>query len=404
MEEMPEAVLLQGFQRMFTLHNYQELRRRLMRRATRALLREPLTSSRSVQSVPRANVRRVLVCRPNHRLGNLLLLTPLIKELQHVFPAADVDIVLAGEEGAGLFRTFRNVGHIYTLSRRMIGHPLQTARIALQLRRANYDLAIDPCEGSQSSRWLIGITNAPHVIGDHGEDDYRAVSGHPAPRHMAKWPVYLLRRAIAACSADEYPALDIKLAPGEHQRGQQILSALTSTGSSLPRVIGVFADARGAKRYAEDWWIRFIEALRARAPGFTVVEIAPPDGRSRLSSHFPSFFSPDIREVAAVISRMACFISADCGVMHLACASGTPTFGLFSVTDIAQYTPYGHGSCAIDTNGKSPEEVARLAATMMPATQADSSASPLGRATNPAPMEGMVSLGAAESGRRNRED
>lgn len=372
------------------LHDYQELRRRLTGRVTRALLREPRNKSQSIQDVSSAQVRRVLVCRPNHRLGNLLLLTPLLKELQHIFPAAEVDIVLAGDDNVGLFRTFRNVGKIYTLSRRMVRHPLQTMRIVVQIRQAQYDLAIDPCEGSQSSRWLTAIANATHVVGMSGRGDHRAADAYSAPRHMAKWPVFLLRRALAPRGAsidDEYPAMDIKLSPDEHQRGQQILRALTSAGTTLPQVIGVFADARGGKRYAEAWWLRFIEALRARDPGFVVVEIAPPDGRSRLSSHFPSFFSPDTRDVAAVISRMSFFISADCGMMHLGSASGVPTIGLFSVTDAEQYAPYGHGSCSIDTNGKSPEEVAQLANTVMGRLCNGIPSTPC-RTTHPSPAEG----------------
>lgn len=356
---------------MFLLQDYQELRRRLTRTATRALLRESTAGSRSIQEVSGGQIRRVLVCRPNHRLGNLLLLTPLLKELQHVLPAAEVDIVLAGKDGAGLFRMFRNVGHIYVLPRRMVRHPLKTARIAAQIRWEKYDLAIDPCEGSQSSRWFTAIANATHVIGTAGNDETRAAEA--APRHMAKWPVYLLRRALATGGvsvSDEYPALDIKLSPTEIQRGQQILRVLTSAGTSLPRLIGIFADARGAKCYAEAWWLRFIEALRGQAPGFRIIEIAPPDGHSRLSSRFPRFFSPDTREVAAVISSMSCFISADCGVMHLARASGVSTIGLFSVTDMAKYAPYGDGSCAIDTNGKTPEQVAQRAATAMGMVQA----------------------------------
>lgn len=385
------------------MHHYQELRRRMTRSATRALLRGARNRLQATESVPGTEIRRVLVCRPNHRLGNLLLLTPLLKELQRDLPDADIDIVLAGDDGAALFRTFRNVKHVYALSRRMVRHPLATARIAFQLRQAKYDIVIDPCEGSQSSRWLTAIARATHVIDTPGNEP--TAGNHSTPRHMAQRPVYLLRQAIALNGAwpdEDYPPLDLQLSAAEHQRGEQILHVLTSAGASLPRVIGVFADARGAKRYAEAWWMRFIEGLRARVPGFTVVEIAPPDGRSRLSSRFPHFFSPDIREVAAVISRMACFISADCGVMHLGCASATPTIGLFSVTDATRYAPYGSGSRAIDTNGKSPDDVAQLAATIIQTMDASGVPPMPVRPTNPPMVAGNVCI--ADGGQALRPD
>ena len=31
-------------------------------------------------------VKRVLISRPNHRLGNILLLTPLVQEIEKTFP------------------------------------------------------------------------------------------------------------------------------------------------------------------------------------------------------------------------------------------------------------------------------------------------------------------------------
>ena len=33
----------------------------------------------------KAEIKRILICRPNHRLGNLLLLTPLLQEVIETF-------------------------------------------------------------------------------------------------------------------------------------------------------------------------------------------------------------------------------------------------------------------------------------------------------------------------------
>ena len=37
-------------------------------------------------------------------------------------------------------------------------------------------------------------------------------------------------------------------------------------------------------------------------------------------------------------------------MMHLASASQTKTIGLFKVTEVDTYKPYGNGSLAVDTN------------------------------------------------------
>ncbi|MDE2464387.1 MAG: hypothetical protein KGO02_11825, partial [Alphaproteobacteria bacterium] len=81
-------------------------------------------------------------------------------------------------------------------------------------------------------------------------------------------------------------------------------------------------------------------------------------GASQLSGSFASFYTRDVRKLAAVIASLDGFISADCGVMHVAAASGTPTYGLFSVTDEAKYAPYGRGSGGIDTRNLSATEAA----------------------------------------------
>src|SRR5690348_1379654 len=206
----------------------------------------------STMGLSRADIRRILICRPNHRLGNLLLLTPLLTEIQRLFPTAEVDIVVAGERVAELFQAFPNIKHIYGLSRRMIRHPVAVVRTALKIRRARYDLAVDPCEASQSGRLLLAVAGANYVIGvprGRGVAGLEAsTSAAQAPPHVAQWPVYLLRRVLASRSADradDFPALDIRLSDDERQRAgprlPRMAQAEAKPGSDF--VIGVFSEA-----------------------------------------------------------------------------------------------------------------------------------------------------------------
>lgn len=377
--------------------NIQELRRRLLRGLSRRWFRATETRLRRSRNLPQSGVRRILVCRPNHRLGNLLLLTPLLVELQRVLPMAEVDIVLAGDRGAELFRTFPNVRHIYVLSRRMVRHPIATVRIVMRIRRARYDMAVDPCETSQSGRSLLAASKAAYMVGiprRSDTDSSGTVAEPPTPVHMAQWPVFLLRRALANDPSkldNDYPSLTLQLSQDERQAARQTLDALlhVKDGSPAKIVIGLFADATGAKRYDEGWWERFIVAIHAQHPTCAIVEIAPPDGHSRLSARLPVFSSPSPREVVAVIANMTCFVSADCGVMHLASASGAPTIGLFSVTEMAMYRPYGPHDHAIHTRGKLPEDIARLASEIIKAVSSNGAGAPLQPAgTRPADAVG----------------
>lgn len=41
-------------------------------------------------------INRILISRPNHRLGNLLLLTPLVQEVANTFPDSKIDLSRKG--------------------------------------------------------------------------------------------------------------------------------------------------------------------------------------------------------------------------------------------------------------------------------------------------------------------
>lgn len=365
--------------RSYSRKSCDALRRRLMAGIMRRWSRSSEAKFRCNGTLPAIDIQRILVCRPNHRLGNTLLLTPLIIELARLLPNATIDVVVGGEAGSEVFQTFPNVRRVYSLSRRMIRHPIAVMRTLLQLRAAGYDLAMDPSEASQSGRLLLTLANAPHAIGVPRNrigagalDESRVVAMRSAPAHMAQLPVFLLRNALSTrepATRTDYPPLTIGLTPLERQSGRCALDTLLPVADQRqpPAAIGIFASATGAKVLDKEWWSQFIDELRAHQPGTALVEILPPGTASQFGNSFPTYASVSIRKVAALIANMACFVCADCGVMHLACASGTMTVGLFSATDPLKYAPYGRGSHAINTNGKTPAQVARLVAAAITA-------------------------------------
>lgn len=62
------------------------------------------------------------------------------------------------------------------------------------------------------------------------------------------------------------------------------------------------------------------------------------------------------------LGALDAFVTADCGVMHLASAAGVRTTGLFKVTDASRYGPYGLGSSSIAADDMAPEAAARALA------------------------------------------
>lgn len=320
--------------------------------------------------LPTRGIHRVLICRPNHRLGNAVLISPLVAEVEALYPGAEIDVVSGGEAARMLFTDRFQVRQVFCLPRRIARHLWQTVSLLRQLRRNPYDLAIDACNGSQSGRLLLRVVKARFKLGfpdlrAHPDSHWHRL---PWPEHLAHRGVFLLRTAHAARVDRPYEMLNLRLSDNERQQAGCALAAVLRVAQQPAAgrpIVGIFANATGAKRYGEAWWKEFIDALLAAQPNLLLVDVVAEHGQTQLSGDLPSYYTRDLRRMASVISNMDGFISADCGVMHLAVASGTPTMGLFSVTSSSKYRPYGRSNAAIDSGGMDACEVAGMVSTWL---------------------------------------
>jgi heptosyltransferase-3 len=325
-----------------------------------------------VGELPPRNIFRILLLRPNHRLGNTLLLTPLLTELERRYPGAEVDVVTGCEAADEVFAGFRQVRHIHQLTRRPGHHPLHLLRTLLRLRRNRYDLAIDSTRGSRSGRLLLFLSGARHLLGlpdskrelREGGAAWQAALAK-APDHFSLDGVYALRCAMGlpfANDADPWPLLHIPLRAEEQAYGRALLADLLAHEPGDDRqLIALFPNATGNKRLSGDWWLALADALAAAHPRLRFIEMLPAHGQSQLQLRFPAFYSSDVRRMASVLAQCDGYISADCGVMHLACAAGVPTLGFFTRDNLARYRPRGPRDEALGVADRTPAEVAAAA-------------------------------------------
>ena len=317
--------------------------------------------------LPRSGIHRVLICRFVHTLGDALHLTPLIQEIQAIYPGAEIDVLSASPVAREIYSSFFQVRHLYTLPAHVVRHPLRTLRALKSMRRVQYDLVIDNCTESQSGRLLTILANAKYKIGFSGPKKRGnvtcAVAIPQSPTHKAQLPVYLLRRALGVETEREadYPQLSVALTADERRRGAKLLARVIAGqngGYRNKRILGIFANATGAKAFPIDWWNAFLPVLERQYADHVLIELLSASAESVLGYRYPTYFSSDVRELGSVVAGFSVFVSPDCGVLHLACAVGANTIGLFSVTKIAIWGPYGPANRAIDTIGKTPQQVA----------------------------------------------
>src|SRR5688500_1346320 len=290
------------------------------------------------------DIKRILICRPNHRLGNLLLLSPLVQELESTFPNSEIDLLVNQSCAIQLYQNYDNVNQVIEFPQKPFKHLIKYIRTFVRLRSKKYDLAINAVKESSSGRIFTRISNAKFkFVGDRDTNKRE--------RHIAKQVIYSLREFlpnIGVKANDAIPAcLDLRLANDELIHGGNLVYDIVQNAQPT---ICLFTHATGTKCYTERWWLNLYEHLQKAFPEVNIIEVLPKENVSKIGFRAPALYSNNIRELAAVIASTDVFIGADCGVMHLASSSLTHTVGLFSVTDAEIYKPYNQGSVAVKTN------------------------------------------------------
>lgn len=312
-----------------------------------------------------AAIKRILVSRPNHRLGNQLLLSPLLQELEATFPGCKIDLFVRGGLSHVLFKNYPSIGNVIKLPKRPLKEPAAFFAAWRTVRSTPYDLAINVIHGSSSGGVSVSKSKAKYKLFSILTQE--VIDAHPADyMHMAKNAIYPMRTELAKLGfkvqEGDVPLIDLRLDADELAHGKAELDKLVSAEK---KTIGIFTFATGSKRYTADWWLPVYETLKKRFPEYNIVEVLPAENVSQINFAAPSFYSHDIREITAFMAATKVFIAADSGIMHLASASKTPTLGLFSVTQSARYGPYGNGSVAVDTNVTDANGIADIVAGVL---------------------------------------
>ena len=321
------------------------LRRKITRFFSKILVSNKLSEDEFSQNI--TQVKKVLVTRPNHRLGNNLLLTPLISEISEIFPNAEIHIFTKGGLADVVFENYKNVTRLIKLPRKPFKNLIEYFSCWFSILSQKYDISINANRVSSSGKLAIKFSRSNYkfynILNENLEyiDDYS---------HNAKNPVYNLRFQIKNKidrSEITIPKLDIKLRDYEIKNGEKLLKSMFRNQKPT---ISIFTFATGDKCYSKDWWKELYSKIKNFENDFNILEILPAENVSQIDFAAKSYYSRDIREIASVMSNVKIFIGADSGMMHLAHASNVSTIGLFKVTEPEFYGVYGDNNISVDTN------------------------------------------------------
>ena len=323
------------------------LRGRIMHQLTKNIGKS--NKKNNLKPGEKPTIERVLISRPNHRLGNQLLLTPLVQEVINTFPYCKIDLFVKGGVANVVFQNYEQVETIIQLPRKPFDELLKYIACWFKLKKQTYDLVINGDKDSSSGRLSTQLVNARFKV--FGETDDYLESKYADYGHISKYPVYHLRDYLKTLGFPENNApiatLNIKLSADEINRGKVILKDVVKNDKPT---ICVYTNATGDKIYDEGWWAILYERLKIDFPNYNIMELLPIENISKINFKAPTFYSKDVREMCGLLANTAIFIAPDNGVMHLASASQIPVVGFFKVTSLEKYRPYGNNSMAFNTN------------------------------------------------------
>lgn len=342
---------------MSILGKINHYRRGVMRSLTKNI-GKPKTE-RNIILVDKTEIKRVLICRPNGRLGNILLITPLVQEVAATFPNCKIDLFVKGTLAPIVFENYEAFNKAIPLPKKPFKSLVEYIKVWISIMKEPYDMAVNVDQNSSSGRLAVRFSNAKYKF--YGDLDDQFTELKSDYDHIAKYPVYNFRNYLTLLGLPKsnkiVSSLDLKLTPAELDNGKKILDLIIDPSK---RTICLFTYATGDKCFSEEWWENFYSKLIVEYKNYNIIEILPIENVSQIGFKAPTYYSKDIREMGSVLANVDLFIGADSGIMHLASSVQTPTVGLFSISDLKKYEPYDSGSIGIDTNTCSQAEYFKI--------------------------------------------
>ena len=299
--------------------------------------------------------QRVLVLRLE-RIGDLLMTFQALSVLRASLPSARIDLVV-GNWNEPLAHAMAVADRVDPLDAPWLARDQPGASSARLLSHARgwrahkYDLAIN-FEPDIRSNLLLWMSGAPRRVGystGGGGATLTDTAAYDPTLHTHDNAVRLVALAAPDANPASLPHPRLQLPGAARERAGRLLAP--AAGSSC---IGLHASGG---RPVKQWHTRrFAELATALSLeyGATIVLTGTSHDAGTVREVQAAVPAPvcvlnlsgqaDLLDLAAVIERLAVFISADTGPMHLAAAVGTPLVALFGPSDPARYAPRTSGS------------------------------------------------------------
>lgn len=288
-------------------------------------------------------IHRILIMQPAF-IGDVVLITPLIRETKKLFPQATLD-VLTNPISAPILANNPNINRVIVHHKKRGSFRLY--RLVRSLRKAGYDLAISPHSSFRSHLGLF-LSGIPHRIGFDRGFLSSVLMNHRVPHGKGIHKRFKILRLLKVLSEAEVDS-STELFPSEEDRAVAD-SFLAEPGPWI-------AIAPGSVWWTKCWPLDHYEqlCLELCQRGFKLVLVGGKDDHTR-TQHIEEFCRaamPSCRvvnaagacsllESAAIMSRCELLICNDSGSLHMANAMKVKVLSFFGPTvQSIGYFPFG---------------------------------------------------------------
>lgn len=288
-------------------------------------------------------------------LGDLVLTTPLLRELSRANPGARISL-LTTPLGRQVFSDLPFVYELLIHSKRDgFSSWLALRRVARSLRKRSFDTAI-AAHRSHRSALLLRLTGAPRRIG------FAAAAGRWAYTERVPWEsdrhavLRYLRLGVPVGGridgADARPEVRFRR---DHRRRVDL--ELGELGVAEDRALLALAPGSiwPTKRWTPEGFAAVAAAAGERGLHPVIVGSASERGLARaVADRCPGPVASlagrtGIKELAALLARARLLVANDCGTGHVASAVGTPVVSIFVPTVPGLgYTPMGAANRVVE--------------------------------------------------------
>lgn len=301
---------------------------------------------------------RILVINLMH-IGDLLLVTPVLRTLRTNFPAAHVAL-LADAKLADLVRLNQNLSELITIDKK--GHHdklLNYLRFIGGIRQQKFDLVINLHKNERAS-FIAALSGAKKIVGystpGPGLFFDKVIENRKREKHQVEAHFDVLRETLGITNIDDR-GIEMWLDETAEKSAERIWQQAFPAN---PRVIGLNIGASWpTKRWPKEYFAELADRLIDQ--GFGIAYFGGPmdveivDQAINLMKHknHPQVVrctgKVTLMELAALLKKCRVFVTNDSGPMHIAVAMHVPLVSMFGASPVQGFWPYNDTSIVLKT-------------------------------------------------------